>query len=238
VRERGSTLVEIRDLTISYRLPGGNELRALDRISLNVSFGESIAITGKSGSGKSTLALAIMRMLPRNAIVGGAIRYRGQDLFALSESAMEQLRGRRMSMIFQQPQMALHPFMRAERQVFEVIRAHHRWSRSRCIRQARAVLEEVFDNSDVERIREQYPHQLSGGECQRVCIAQAFACRPEFLIADEPTGMLDSVAQAGVLRIFHDLCRRSELSLILITHNPALLPGLVDRTVPVDGSDA
>jgi ABC-type glutathione transport system ATPase component len=228
-------VLEVQNLTISYRLPDGSELKALDRISFAISAGESVAIAGESGSGKSTLAMAIMGLLPANAIVRGAIRYRGQDLLALPESAMQQLRGCRISLIFQQPQMALHPLMRAERQVAEVIRAHHRWARPHCSRQARAVLEQVF-YSDSDRICQRYPHELSGGECQRICIAQAIACRPELLIADEPTAMLDAVVQADVLRIFHDLCGRFNLTLMLITHNLALLPGLAGRTVVLEHS--
>jgi ABC-type glutathione transport system ATPase component len=227
---RSDPLLEIQDLTISYRLPDDGVLRVIDRLSFSVSNGESIAIVGESGCGKSTLALAIMGMLPANAIISGAIRHRGTDLLVLPEGAMERIRGDRISMIFQQPQMALHPLLRAGKQVAEVIRAHHRWSHRRCRLQARAVLERVFDY-DLDRVWEQYPHELSGGECQRVCIAQALACNPDLLIADEPTAMLDAVVQATVLRILHELARTSNLSLMLITHNLALLPGLTDRTI-------
>ena len=223
----------MEDLTVIYALPDGKEVKALDRISLTVEQGESVAIMGVSGSGKSTLALSILRMLQANATARGTIRYRGQELLALSEHALEQFRGSRISMVFQQPQMALHPLMRACRQVAEVVRAHHRFSWRECRQQARRMLERVFD-SGVDRICEQYPHELSGGECQRVCIAQALACGPELLIADEPTAMLDAVAQAGVLRTFYELRRASNLSLALITHNCALLPGLVDRTVVLE----
>jgi ABC-type glutathione transport system ATPase component len=231
--ERNEPLLQIRDLTVSYALPGGEKVKALERVSLTIHSGESIAIVGESGSGKSTLALAMLRMLPANAIVHGAIHYRGQNLFSLPESALEKLRGARISIVFQQPQMALHPLMRAGRQVAEVIRAHYHWGWPRCRQQARVVLERMFD-SDLDRICEQYPHELSGGECQRVCIAQALACDPELLIADEPTAMLDAMVQAGVLKIFHRLCQASNLSLVLITHNLALLPGLADRTVVLE----
>ena len=227
---RNEPLLEIRDLTVSYSVPNGGVLKVLDRLSLVVSLGESVGITGESGCGKSTLALAIMGMLPANASVSGAIRYCGTDLCGLPEGRMEKLRGDRISMIFQQPQMALHPLLRVGKQVAEVIRAHQPGSHSRCRRQARAVLARVFD-VDLDLIWEQYPHELSGGECQRVCIAQALACNPDLLIADEPTAMLDTVVQAGVLRILFDLRRTSSLSLLLITHHSAILPGLVDRTI-------
>jgi ABC-type glutathione transport system ATPase component len=231
--KRNEPLLQIRDLTVSYALPGGEKVKALDCVSLTIHSGESIAMVGESGSGKSTLALAILGMLPANATVHGAIRYRGRDLLALPERALERLRGGQISMVFQQPQMALNPLMQAGRQVAEVIRAHHHWSWPRCRQQARAVLAGMF-GSDLDRICEQYPHELSGGECQRVCIAQALACDPELLIADEPTAMLDAVVQTGVLKIFHGLCQTSDLSLVLITHNLALLPGLADRTVALE----
>jgi ABC-type glutathione transport system ATPase component len=229
-------LLEILGLQVDYRLSGGQKVRALKRISLSVHSGESIAIVGQSGSGKSTLARAILQLLPQEANVQGKIRFRGQDLASLSRRALQRHRGARISMIFQHPQAALNPLMRAGRQVAEVIRAHHRFKASECHSQARSVLRQVFD-SNLDRIFEQYPHELSGGECQRVCIAQALACRPELLIADEPTAMLDTEVQAGVLRIFHRLRQASNLSLVLITHNPSLLPGLVDRTVILEPSD-
>jgi ABC-type glutathione transport system ATPase component len=227
-------LLEILDLTVTY-MSDDVEITALDKVSFNIFEGESIAITGKSGSGKSTLALAIMQMLPANATVRGTIRYRGKDLTTMKESALEQWRGGRISMVVQHPQSALHPLMRAQRQVAEVIRAHQRWPWHRCQQQARAMLQQVFD-SDLERISGQYPHQLSGGECQRVCIAQALACHPELLIADEPTAMLDTVVQAAVLRTIHRLCRASNLTLVLITHNHELVPGLAQRSVILEHS--
>lgn len=229
-------LLEILGLQVGYPLSGGQQVRALKRISFSVHSGESIAIVGQSGSGKSTLARAILRLLPEDANVQGKIRFRGQDLSSLTRRALQRLRGARISMIFQQPQTALNPLMRAGRQVAEVIRAHHRFKSPECHLQARSVLQQFFD-SNLDRIYEQYPHELSGGECQRVCIAQALACHPELLIADEPTAMLDTEVQAGVLRIFHRLRQASNLSLVFITHNPSLLPGLVDRTVVLERAD-
>lgn len=226
-------LLEIIGLQVGYPLSGGQQVRALKRVSLSVHSGESIAIVGRSGSGKSTLARAILQLLPQGATVDGQICFRGQDLSSLSRRALQRIRGARISMIFQQPQTALNPVMRAGRQVAEVIRAHHRFKTSECHSQARSVLRQVFD-SNLDRIYEQYPHELSAGECQRVCIAQALACQPELLIADEPTAMLDTEVQAGVLRIFHRLRQVSNLSLVFITHNSALLPGLVDRTVVLE----
>ena len=133
-------------------------------------------------------------------------------------------------MVFQQPGMALNPHMRVCRQVAEVIHAHRAWSRSRCLKEARQILESVL-GSDCDRLSQAYPHQLSGGQQQRVSIAQAIACNPRLIIADEPTSSLDAVVSAGILKIFQDLRRASSVSLILITHNPAILPGLADRVL-------
>jgi ABC-type glutathione transport system ATPase component len=230
------SVLEIRDLTVNYSLPQGGSILALDQVSLTVGRGESIAITGPSGSGKSTLALAILRMLPSNAAVNGAICFGGRDLMRLEEREVRCVRGAHIAMVFQQPAMALHPFMRAGQQVAEVVRAHRGWDWRRCREQARAVLERMF-HSGVDRIFGRYPHELSGGECQRVSIAQAVACEPDILIADEPTAMLDTVAQAGVLQIFHEFRRNPDFSLVFITHRLELISGLVERMVMLGRQD-
>jgi ABC-type glutathione transport system ATPase component len=230
--EREDTLLEIRDLKLAYESPGGGESLALDGISLRVGAGEVLAVLGESGSGKSTLAFSILRSLPRNArVVSGTIHYRGENLLQLPERRLQQIRGARISMVFQQPGMALNPIMRVWRQVAEVIRAHRKWDRGRARREATLILGQVFPEDDLDRICAAYPHQLSGGERQRVSIAQALVCGPELLIADEPTAALDAVTQGGVLDVFRRLKRASGLSMIFITHSPAILPGLADRVL-------
>jgi ABC-type dipeptide/oligopeptide/nickel transport system ATPase component len=147
-----------------------------------------------------------------------------------SERILRKIRGALISMVFQHPGMALNPFMRVRGQVAEVIRAHRREPLSRSLEAADTVLKRVFGGEPGD-LFEAYPHQLSGGQRQRVCIAQAFACNPELVIADEPTASLDLVSQAGVLEMFREFQSRSSTSLIIITHNPAVLPGLVDRVL-------
>jgi ABC-type glutathione transport system ATPase component len=234
---RGEALLEVCGFEVQYKSPHQAPLKALKGISFQVRAGESLAILGESGSGKSTLALSILRLLPANAaIVQGAIRFQGVDILKATEPALEKIRGAQIAMIFQQPAMALNPFMRVWRQVAEVIRAHRPGSRSRCREEAELLLERVF-GGECGRLSEAYPHQLSGGQRQRVVIAQALACNPKLIIADEPTTSLDAVVQAGILRIFQDLRLTSSVSLMLITHNPAILPGLADRVLVLRGGE-
>jgi ABC-type glutathione transport system ATPase component len=224
-------LLEVRNLAITYHSNNQIQIKALDGVSFRIQPGESLAIVGESGSGKSTLALSILRLLPFHSVTArGTICFRGIDLLRTAERTLRNIRGAKIAMVFQQPGMALNPYMRVYRQVAEVIRAHRAWSRSQRLDEAKLVLESVL-GSECDRVWQAYPHQLSGGQRQRVSIAQALACRPQLIIADEPTSSLDPVAEAGIIRIFRDLRRASSTSLLLVTHNPAILPGLADRVL-------
>jgi ABC-type glutathione transport system ATPase component len=225
------SLLEIRDLVVEFTGPGLARARAVDGVSLAVREGELIGVLGESGSGKSTLARSILGLLPVNArVTGGTIAYCGRQILGATESELEQIRGDRIAMVFQQPGMALNPFMRSTRQVAEVIHAHRKWPWARCRDEARSVLESVFE-TDPDRICDSYPHQLSGGEKQRLSIAQAISCNPRLIIADEPTTAVDSVVQASLLRLFRRLIETTAASVLLITHNAAILHGLADRVV-------
>jgi ABC-type glutathione transport system ATPase component len=224
-------LLEIRDLTVAYEAPGYGERLALDGICFGIGTGQILAVLGESGSGKSTLAMSILRILPPHArFVRGAVHFCGENLLQLPGNRLQQLRGARISMVFQHPGLALSPVMRIWRQVAAVIRAHRGWEGGRAQREAELVLARIFRN-DPERIGAAYPHQLSGGERQLVSLAQALVCDPDLIIADEPTSALDTVTQARVLDIFRQLKESSALSMIFITHNPAILPGLADRVL-------
>jgi oligopeptide/dipeptide ABC transporter ATP-binding protein len=224
-------LLQVRDLSVTYEAPEGSHRAALDRVCLNVKAGEIIGVLGESGSGKSTLAQVLLRVLPRGGqIQQGTIQFRGQDLLSMGEVDMEGIRGAAISLIFQEPSIALHPTMRVGDQVAAVIRAHERLNQRGRRERARSVLAEVF-TQDVDRIFSSYPHQLSGGQRQRVLIAQAIACRPSLLIADEPTASLDTTTQAEILALFAELRERLGLAILLITHNPALLGGFADRVL-------
>ena len=222
-------LLDVDHLCVTYIGSGQMPRTALAGISFRIRTGESLGIIGESGSGKSTLALSIPGLLPPDAsIVLGRISFRGTEMLHSSDRILRKIRGALISMVFQHPGMALNPFMRVRRQVAEVIQAHRGGPLSRSLEQADAVLERVFGDRSSE-LFEAYPHQLSGGQRQRVSIAQAFACNPELVIADEPTASLDAVSQAAVLEIFRECRTVSSTSLVIITHNPAILPGLVDR---------
>ncbi len=188
-----------------------------------------MGVLGESGSGKSTLALSLIAMLPSSASIrAGALRFLDTDILAVSEKHLRQIRGAQIAIIFQQPGMALNPFLTVQRQVVEVIRAHRKrkWRESRM--EATRALQQVF-GSTANRLSRAYPHELSGGERQRVSIAQALACRPKLIIADEPTAALDSVVQAGILDIFRQL--RGACAMLFMTHDARILAGLADRIV-------
>jgi ABC-type dipeptide/oligopeptide/nickel transport system ATPase component len=230
-------LLEVEDLCVRYIASGQMPRTALAGISFRICAGESLGIIGESGSGKSTLALSIPGLLPPDAsIVRGRIFFRGAEMLHSSGRILRKIRGALISMVFQHPGMALNPFMRVRRQVAEVIRAHRGGSLSRSLEQADATLKRVFGGQSND-LFEAYPHQLSGGQRQRVSIAQAFACNPKLVIADEPTASLDAVSQAGVLEIFRECRTVSSGSLVIITHNPAILPGLVDRILVLRGGE-
>jgi peptide/nickel transport system ATP-binding protein len=222
-------LLAVRDLSVQYTARGQPPLAALCDVSFEIAPGEAVGILGESGCGKSTLALALMGLLPQTARISrGEILFKGKSLLGLRESAMEKIRGAEMSLIFQDPSAALHPLLRVERQVADVIAAHHNWPRARCTEAASLILSEV-GLSDHGRVSSSYPHQLSGGQRQRVVIAQALACRPALLIADEPTSSLDTTVQAEILALLKRMRAEHGLALLLVSHDPAVLADMVDR---------
>jgi oligopeptide/dipeptide ABC transporter ATP-binding protein len=204
---------------------------ALNGVSFAVGAGEILAVLGESGSGKSTLATSLLRLLPANGrIAGGEVLLEGSDVVRMSAPELRRVRGSGASIIFQEPSLALHPTLRIGTQVCEVLRAHG--IRNRPERQARAreILAKVFAD-DIERIFSSYPHELSGGQQQRALIAQAIACEPALVVADEPTASLDAATQREILTLFQSLRDASGTALIFITHNPMLLAGFADRVL-------
>ncbi len=222
-------LLEIDRLRVTFT--GENGLvPAVDGVSLVVDRGEMVALVGESGSGKSVTALAVLRLLPEPParVAGGRILFDGADLLQLDEEAMRRLRGRRIGMVFQEPMTSLNPLLTIGRQLTEAMEVHLGIGRTEAVRRAVELLEAVGIPDPGGRLR-QYPHQLSGGMRQRVMIAIALSCRPDLVIADEPTTALDVTIQAQILEVMRDLCARLGVALLLITHNLAIVARYAHR---------
>jgi peptide/nickel transport system ATP-binding protein len=206
--------------------------KAVDDVSFHVRRGETLAIVGESGCGKSVTALSIMRLLPDppGRIVGGSILLEGTDLLALDEGKMREMRGNRMSMVFQEPMTSLNPVMRIGDQIAEAIRLHQTMTWKAAWQQAVNMLRRVRMPVPERRALE-YPHQLSGGMRQRAMIAMALACRPALLIADEPTTALDVTIQAQILALVLELQQELGMALILITHDLGVVAQTAQRVI-------
>ena len=220
-------MLAIRDLSVTFRSEAG-DLRAVDRVDLAVGEGEKLGIVGESGCGKSTVAMAIMRLLPPQATLTGDIRFDGASLLGLQEKGMQAIRGRSISIIFQDAMSSLHPMIPVGAQIAEVVRAHESVSRRTASRRALELLRLVGIAAPELRMRA-YPHELSGGMCQRIMIAMAIACEPRLIIADEPTTALDVTVQAQILDLLDDVCQRKGASVLLITHDLGVVAGKTDR---------
>jgi peptide/nickel transport system ATP-binding protein len=224
-------LLEIRDLVTEFRTEQGT-VRAVDGVSFEIAARETLGVVGESGCGKSVTALSIMRLIasPPGRIAAGSIRYAGRDLLALRPAEMRAIRGNRIAMIFQEPMTSLNPVFTVGDQVGEAVRLHQKKSR----REARQLAIEMFQRvgipSPEERI-DAYPHQLSGGMRQRVMIAMALACKPDLLIADEPTTALDVTIQAQILDLLRALQRELGMSILLITHDLGVVAETCDEVV-------
>ncbi len=224
-------LLEVRNLTIEF--PGSSRaLTAVRDVSFGISRGEVLGLVGESGSGKSVTSLAIMRLLPPQAKVGGEILFttdgQPQNLLTLDPEEMRLLRGSRISMIFQEPMTALNPVMRVGEQIAEAVRAHVTVSKKDSWDRAVEALKEVAIDDPARRARD-YPHQLSGGMRQRVMIAMAIVNRPELLIADEPTTALDVTIQAQILDLLAQIRAKFGLTMLFISHDLAVVSQVADR---------
>jgi len=223
-------LLEVRDLRVSFATEDGR-VRAVDGLSLVVPTGGVLGIVGESGSGKTVSMMAVMRLIrDPNAIVEGQVLYRGRDLTQLSKSEMRSVRGREISMIFQDPMTALTPVYTVGWQIAEQVRAHESVSRAAAQTRAVDLLKEVGIPNATRRV-DDYPHQFSGGMRQRVMIAIALACNPSLLIADEPTTALDVTIQAQILELMRRLRRDHGSSIVLITHDMGVVADFAERVV-------
>jgi oligopeptide/dipeptide ABC transporter ATP-binding protein len=225
----GETLLTISDLEIEYQAAGAR-IKAVDRVNIEMEARECIALIGESGSGKSTIANAILRILPENsAIQQGEILFKGGSLLGLTEEEMRRVRGRDISMIFQDPHSFLNPVLKIGDQLSETIKTHSLGlGKGKSLEKATELLS-VVSIPDPVRILSRYPHQLSGGMAQRVGIALALSSDPALVIADEPTSALDLTIQAQVLKLLKGLRDRFDLSILLITHDLSLVSNIADR---------
>jgi peptide/nickel transport system ATP-binding protein len=225
-------LLQVRDLHVHYDLPSAGPVCALQGVDFVIREGESVGVLGESGCGKSTLAATIMGLLPPEAIVsGGSVRLRGLELIGLTKKELRSIRGTKIEFIHQEPALALNPVRRVGEQVADVVRAHLPGDRASAIQHAQDMLARV--SLAGARYFRAYPHQLSGGERQRVVIAQALVCWPALVTADEPTSSLDSTTQAEILALLKGLCQELGISLLLISHDPAVLATLCDRVLVI-----
>jgi peptide/nickel transport system ATP-binding protein len=224
-------LLELRDLVTEFRTDRG-VVRAVDGVSFAIAPRSTLGVVGESGCGKSVTALSVMRLVasPPGRIASGTITYAGKNLLALSDGEMRAIRGNRIAMIFQEPMTSLNPVFTVGSQVAEAVRLHQRKSR----KEARAAAVDMFRlvgiPSPEDRV-DAYPHELSGGMRQRVMIAMALACKPDLLIADEPTTALDVTIQAQILELLQNLQRELGMSILLITHDLGVVAETCDEVV-------
>lgn len=224
-------LFRIAGLSVEYDAVGGDVVRALRGVDLEIAAGQMVGVLGESGSGKSSLALALMQLLPRNArIAAGHIEYRGHNPAEFSSKELRAMRGAQVALISQEPALALNPVLPLGTQIIDVLKAHTSLNHDQLSARSKEMLREVgFD--DPERIMRAYPHQLSGGQRQRVAIAQALVCHPQLLIADEPLSSLDVVTQTEIVDLLQRFKRELSLAMVFVTHNAGVLSSLADHVI-------
>jgi peptide/nickel transport system ATP-binding protein/oligopeptide transport system ATP-binding protein len=222
-------LLDVRDLRVSFPMANGMT-EAVRGVSFSVAPGEAIGIVGESGSGKSVSALAVMRLVAQpGRITGGKILFEGRDLAALDEKAMRTVRGRHISMVFQDPLSSLNPAFTIGQQLVDTVRAHRPAATREAARDRAVEVLELVGITEAGRRLTSYPHEFSGGMRQRVMIALAIACEPKLLIADEPTTALDVTIQAQVVTLLWQLREKLGLSVLFISHNLDLVAEICDR---------
>ena len=226
-------LLKVENLVVHYETHNA-VVEAVNNVSFEIRSGQTLGLVGETGAGKTTIALAIMSLLPKytGKIIQGSIEFDGKDITSLSGKEIRAIRGRDISMIFQDPMSSLNPVMRVDAQIAELIRLHQHVSRADAAKQAQEILKKV--GIQPERAGE-YPHQFSGGMKQRVVIAMALACNPRLLIADEPTTALDVTIQAQVLDLMNELKHEIGTSIIFITHDLGVISEMADRVLIMYG---
>ena len=225
-----AALLEVDDLRTYFKTREG-EVHAVDGVSFEVEEGSVLGIVGESGCGKSVTALSIMGLVQSpGRIVSGSIRFEGRELTTLSDKTLENVRGRQIAMIFQDPMTSLNPTLTIGTQITETIRRHLGLSKAEAEKRAVGLLEEVHIPDAARRLKD-YPHRFSGGMRQRVMIAMALSCNPKLLIADEPTTALDVTVQAGVLELLDELRREHGMTMMIISHNMGVVAETAEQVI-------
>lgn len=223
-----SNLLEINDLR-TYFFTEAGVVKAVDGISVKVKESQTIGLVGESGSGKTVTALSALRVVPRpGRIVGGSIRFDGEDLLAKSDEEMRKFRGPKMAVVFQDPTTSLNPVYTVEKQLSDILMLHLNMTKQEASKSALRLLERVGIQEPEKRLRA-YPHELSGGMKQRVAIARALSCEPRLLFADEPTTNLDVTIQAQVLELMKQLQKDLKMSMVMITHDMGIIADMAER---------
>lgn len=227
-------IVDVKGLTVDFATGGGNSVRAVAGVDLNLKPGETLALLGESGSGKSVTLRALMRLHPKSAKFGGSVTVDGKDVLAMTPADLARLRGKIVSMIFQDPGLALDPVYRVGDQIVEAVLQHENISKADARARALGLFERVRIPSPERRL-DNYPHEMSGGMRQRAMIALALACRPKVLLADEPTTALDATVQIQVLLLLRELQRELGLAVIFVTHDIGVAVEVADRIAVMYG---
>jgi peptide/nickel transport system ATP-binding protein len=227
---QNTSLLEIEHLQTVFHTPSG-AIRAVDDLSFSINSGETVCIVGESGSGKSVASMSILRLLPTPpAKITGKAIFKGRDLFSITEKEMREVRGNKISMVFQEPMTSLNPVLTVGRQIAETVKTHEGLGVRQAFARAQDMLALVGIPEPAKRVQ-QYPHQMSGGMRQRVMIAMALACNPELLIADEPTTALDVTIQAQILDLMRDLKAKTNAAIVLITHDLGVVAEMAQRVI-------
>ncbi len=226
---KNDLLLSVENLRVFFH-SDGTVSRAVDGISYDVREGETVCLVGESGCGKTVSALAILGLVPQppGEIPGGRILFKGKNLLDLNDEALQEIRGKEISMIFQEPMTSLNPVFTIGDQIQEAIITHEAVERAEAHRRTIELLDDVGIPSPEERMKD-YPHNLSGGQRQRVMIAMALACKPDLVIADEPTTALDVTIQDQILYLFRELKEKRQMALLYITHNLGVVAEIADR---------
>lgn len=226
-----SKIIEVRNLK-TYFCYSKRTIPAVDDVSFYLNKGETVCIVGESGCGKSVTALSIMKLVqsPPGKYISGQILFNNEDLLKKPESEMRKIRGEKISMIYQDPQICLNPVFTIGYQIIEVLKLHKNMNNEEALKEALNMLS-LLGIADPNRCVKSYPHQLSGGMCQRIMIAMALCCNPELLIADEPTTALDVTIQAQILALMHKMKKEFDTTILFITHDMGVVAEMADRVI-------